>query len=236
MSRQRRSLLSATSKRWNAGELVVGVLLVFCVAGALLGLVTLLGGPAPTNAHPYIANNPGQATLRFGLGAIILAIVFRLIRRTRRRRDTSRQSLTRGRSVRMNSSDWYCWWWRDAPQFARHFYLRMVLVAVPLAAIFFAMALLMDAVRRMGLLGLTALMVAVAAILSLVWRVAVARWETRLVQRLRAADCKLCPRCGYDLTGHDGPTNCPECGSVVDLGEVMKVWHSFRPRFSGERV
>lgn len=142
--------------------------------------------------------------------------------------------MTVGSSARMRSS-LRSWWWRDTPRFARRFYWRTMLVGMPLYAALLGMMLLTGSARRMGLVGLGAFC-AVAAVLISLWVIAVGRWETRLVQRLQAAACKLCPRCGYDLTGHDGLIDCPECGTALDLDEVTKAWQSFRPRISGERV
>ena len=104
----------------------------------------------------------------------------------------------------------------------------MMFLGMPLLAAVFAMAFL-------GLMGAGAF-VALVAVIWILWRFAVSRCETRLVRRLRGADCMLCPQCGYDLTGHEGRINCPECGTALNLEEVKTVWHSFRPRFSGERV
>ncbi len=73
----------------------------------------------------------------------------------------------------------------------------------------------------------------VVAVLMVLWVVVICQWEKRLVQRLRADDYKLCPDCGFQLTGHEGLCTCPECGTACDLDEVQAAWRSFRPRITG---
>jgi len=122
--------------------------------------------------------------------------------------------------------------WLDAPQLVRRFYRRMFLlpVAVPVALI--TAGLLKDHLPRIGLAHMGAIVVAVAVLMGL-WLIAIGQWEKRLVQQLRANDYKLCPSCGFQLTGHDGRCMCPECGTACDLDKVQAAWRSFRPRITG---
>ena len=118
-------------------------------------------------------------------------------------------------------------WWRAAPRFARRFYWR-TLLTMPVPVAIMLVASLMAVVRGMWLVPFAVLSLVPGAIVGL-YSVVVRRWETRLLERLAAAGCKLCPRCGFDFTSHDGPTNCSECGTALDLEEVKKVWQAFRP-------
>ncbi len=56
-----------------------------------------------------------------------------------------------------------------------------------------------------------------------------------LVKRLVAADFKLCPECGYRLTGLSDQTDCPECGTACDLEEVEAMWRGFRTKIVARR-
>lgn len=130
----------------------------------------------------------------------------------------------------MSSSIQYRWW-RDTPRFARRFYWRTLLATLVAAAIMLAVSL-MAAVGWMGAVPMLALFSVLSFVPGAIvgfYGVVVRRWETRLLERLGAAGCQLCPRCGFDFTSHDGPTNCSECGTALDLEEVKKVWQAFRP-------
>lgn len=43
---------------------------------------------------------------------------------------------------------------------------------------------------------------------------------------LRRSDYRLCPRCGYDLTGLDDTGQCPECGRAYVTAEVQRFWRT----------
>ena len=68
---------------------------------------------------------------------------------------------------------------------------------------------------------------------GVVWALFVIRWERQLLRRARESDYKLCPFCGYSLTGHRGEVQCPECGKPCDMEHVQREWKLFRPRLSG---
>ncbi len=70
-------------------------------------------------------------------------------------------------------------------------------------------------------------------VLTIVWLVIVIRWERRTLERLEAADFRLCPKCSYPLKGHTGSINCPECGTHCDVETVQRAWRGFKPRISG---
>ncbi len=126
-------------------------------------------------------------------------------------------------------------WWRNAPRVAQRFYRRMFLLVLLIEAVPVGALLLMH-FRRSAALALLAVMTAVMLALLCPWVLAFGGWETRLVRRLRVADCKLCPECGFDLTGHDGLVNCPECGAGCDVRKVQAAWRAFRPMISGEAL
>ena len=122
--------------------------------------------------------------------------------------------------------------WRDAPLLVRRFYRRMFLLPVPVPVALITAGLLKDRLPRVGWASFGAIMF-VVAVLMVLWVVVICEWEKRLVQRLRANDYKLCPNCGFQLTGHEGRCHCPECGTACDLDEVQAAWRSFRPRITG---
>ena len=66
-----------------------------------------------------------------------------------------------------------------------------------------------------------------------VWFTVVVTWERRLVRRLRTAQYRLCPRCGYSLVARTGSIACPECGRTCEMNDVELLWRAFRPRISG---
>jgi predicted amidophosphoribosyltransferase len=46
----------------------------------------------------------------------------------------------------------------------------------------------------------------------------------------------LCPKCRYPLVGLPSH-RCPECGTKLDMGEIVKTWHRLRdPRFTGHEL
>jgi len=46
----------------------------------------------------------------------------------------------------------------------------------------------------------------------------------RLHRLLRRAKNKVCPRCGYDLSGCDDAGRCPECGRVYTQQSLSDAW------------
>src|SRR5258708_23381839 len=66
--------------------------------------------------------------------------------------------------------------------------------------------------------------VAALGILMLVGQAVVFVRFVRLRRRLRAASGRLCPRCGYDLSGLDDAGFCPGCGRGVDLQRGIAKW------------
>lgn len=123
-------------------------------------------------------------------------------------------------------------WWRDGPRLVRRFYWRMILLVVPIPVALITIGLFKDQVPRFGFMTLGAVLIAGAALMG-VWVFAVGRWERRLVGQLQAGDYKLCPNCRFELAGHEGRFNCPECGTACDLDKVQAAWRSFRPRITG---
>lgn len=43
---------------------------------------------------------------------------------------------------------------------------------------------------------------------------------------LRRSEYRLCPGCGYDLTGLDDKGLCPECGRAYVTAEVQRFWRT----------
>ncbi len=123
-------------------------------------------------------------------------------------------------------------WWRDPSRLVRRFYWRMFLLPLPVSVLLLTVGLLK--VPQIGRTTFAAVMI-VLALLGGLWLSAIVLWEKRLVQKLRAADYKLCPHCGYMLTAHEGGFNCPECGKACDIDKIQAAWRSFRPRISGSR-
>lgn len=126
----------------------------------------------------------------------------------------------------------YYGWQRDAPRFVRRFYWRMIPLPLPLGVALFTAPLLKPGVLPpFGFWSFTAVMF-VVVVLAVLWAWAMSLWEKRFVQRLRAAAYRLCPQCGFVLTGHEGSFNCPECGEACDLDKIQAAWRSFRPKFT----
>ena len=123
-------------------------------------------------------------------------------------------------------------WWRDPSRIVRRFYMRMFLPMLLVAVLSTTAGLLkLPHIWPIGD-AMPAVMIGMVVVLTL-WLAAIVLWEKRLVQKLRAADYKLCPHCGFELTGHEGRINCPECGTACDLNDVQAAWRSFRPRVTG---
>ena len=121
-------------------------------------------------------------------------------------------------------------WTRDPPpRLVRRFYLRMAVPPFAFTGILLAHQMLnLDLIPlSWGLPG--APIVIVGSVLLGLFASTVWLWERRLMRRLRAADYKLCPQCGFVLMGHKGSFNCPECGEACDLDKIQAAWRSFHP-------
>ena len=127
-------------------------------------------------------------------------------------------------------------WWRDPSRLVRRFYWRMFLLPLPVSVLPLMVGLLTPLkdflLPPSGSVTVGAIMIGVAVFFSL-WFSTIILWEMRLVKKLRAADYKLCPHCGYMLTAHEGEFNCPECGKACDIDKIQAAWRSFRPRVTG---
>ncbi|MCH7797618.1 MAG: hypothetical protein IID28_04115 [Planctomycetes bacterium] len=122
---------------------------------------------------------------------------------------------------------WHRWTRDPPPRLVRRFYLRMSVLP-------FAFALIVHQMSNMDLIPLSwglpvAPITIVGSVLLGLLISALWLWERRLMQRLRAADYKLCPQCGFVLMGHKGSFNCPECGEACDLARIQTAWRSFHP-------
>lgn len=115
---------------------------------------------------------------------------------------------------------------RDAPPLARRHYRRwffvgMLMVVLTNSAviplIFYKVSLRWSFVI-FGLWGLSMIVLIFLALRS----------HKRLVKRLESSEFKLCPKCGYPLTGLTGKTCCPECGVKVDIEKVESDWRRYR--------
>ena len=123
----------------------------------------------------------------------------------------------------------YYGWESDAPRFVRRFYWRMIPLLLPLVVALCSVNLWnLGSTDPFGPWPIPPGLV-VVLVLAFLWASAMNLWEKRLVKRLRAADYKLCPHCGYVLSGHEGAFDCPECGIACDLDKIHAVWRSFRP-------
>ena len=124
-------------------------------------------------------------------------------------------------------------WWRDPSRIVRRFYMRMFLPMLLVAVLSTTAGLLkLPHIWPIGD-AMPAVMIGMVVVLIL-WLAAIVWWEKRLVKKLRAADYKLCPHCGYVLKAHEGGGfKCSECGEACDIDEIQATWRSFRPRISG---
>ncbi len=121
-------------------------------------------------------------------------------------------------------------WWRDPSRLVRRFYWRMFLLPLPVSVLLLTVGLLK--VPQIGPTTFAAVTIALALLGGLRLS-AIVLWEKRLVQKLRAADYKLCLHCGYVLKAHKGGFNCPECGKACDIDKIQAAWGSFRPVVRG---
>lgn len=124
-------------------------------------------------------------------------------------------------------------WWRDAPPLARRHYWRWIIVCLLLLGIILAtwpINLYKVAGRwSFAFYGLWALSMPVLMYFAL-------ESHKRLVKRLQSAGFKLCPSCGYPLTGLTGKTCCPECGLELDVDQVESAWRRYRSIRTGPFV
>jgi uncharacterized protein with PIN domain len=63
----------------------------------------------------------------------------------------------------------------------------------------------------------------IVLIASLDW---MAKWVRRLLSRARAAEYRICPKCGYDLRSCAEVGSCPECGTVYDPQWLERTWEA----------
>ena len=125
-------------------------------------------------------------------------------------------------------------WWRDAPPLARRHYWRWIIVCLLLLGIILA-TLPINLYKVAGVrwsfvfLGLWALSLPVMVYFAL-------ESHKRLVKRLESSEFKLCPKCGYPLTGLTGKTCCPECGLQLDVDQVEYAWRRYRSIRTGPFV
>ncbi len=126
-------------------------------------------------------------------------------------------------------------WWRDPSRVVRRFYMRMFLPMLLVAVVLITAGLLkVPQISQIGDATFAAVMIGFVVFFSL-WLFAIVLWERRLVQKLRAADYKLCPHCRYDLRGHESLFKCPECETACDIDKIQDAWRSFRPVVTGGR-
>ncbi len=123
--------------------------------------------------------------------------------------------------------------WRQLPPFVRRRYIRfLVYFVVGLAAILLVMGLSIVAYLESSF---TTIFVYSAFAYPPISALLLSRWIQRLTRRLEAADYKLCPECGYQLTGLSGETACPECGVPCNIEQVVNAWRAFRPKIAARR-
>ena len=123
--------------------------------------------------------------------------------------------------------------WRQLPAFVRRRYIRFLVYAVVgLAAILLLIGLSVVAYPQLSSSSFLMYSVFAYAPIS---GLLVALWNKRLTRRLKAVDYKLCPECGYQLTGLSGETACPECGVPCNIEQVVKAWRAFRPKIAARR-
>lgn len=113
---------------------------------------------------------------------------------------------------------------RDAPPLARHYHRHWYIVGIPLGAIsigFFPLLYYVDDLRWLSAY-------CVLWVLSMVFTLYIGlRSPRRLIQRLKSSDFKLCPKCGYQLTGLTGKICCPECGLQIDIEQMETQWRRY---------
>jgi len=123
---------------------------------------------------------------------------------------------------------------RDAPPLARRHYRRWFIISM-LMFVIINSAVVPFIIYKVALrwsfvfFGLWGLSVIILIYLAL-------RSHKRLVKRLESSGFKLCPSCGYPLTGLTGKTCCPECGLELDVEQVESAWRRYRSIRTGPFV
>ena len=124
-------------------------------------------------------------------------------------------------------------WWRDAPPLVRRHYRRCLVISVAMCGLIMASSLI-DLVELIGPRW-TKVFAGVWILSMPVLLYVVLKPYMRLMKRIEAADYKLCPECGYQLTGLSGETACPECGVPCNIEQVVNAWRAFRPKIAARR-
>ena len=110
--------------------------------------------------------------------------------------------------------------WRQLPRFVRRQYIRfLVYLLLGFAAILLLIWLSVVAFPQSFFSSLVTYSAFAYPPISVVL---VVHWDKRLRRRLKAVEYRLCPECGYQLTGLSGQTACPECGVPCDIEQVWR--------------
>ncbi len=125
-------------------------------------------------------------------------------------------------------------WKGEAPPLRRRHRRRYVVISVAAMGMMIVPFLLIDFDVLIGP-GWTAVVSGSFLLSMLVLVYVVQKPYRQLMKRLVAADFKLCPECGYRLTGLSDQTDCPECGTACDLEEVEAMWRGFRTKIVARR-
>ena len=92
--------------------------------------------------------------------------------------------------------------------------------AVATVLLFFVAPLRVDPFAR----GVPLVMQAAMWTAVLILHLALRRREKRFVERVRGLDYRVCPSCGYLLTGLPDSGKCPECGEDYELQKLRDIW------------
>lgn len=52
------------------------------------------------------------------------------------------------------------------------------------------------------------------------------RVRLKTFREILLSGARICPKCGYDLRGHQDCGICPECGQTFDPVSLHKDWHA----------
>jgi predicted RNA-binding Zn-ribbon protein involved in translation (DUF1610 family) len=115
------------------------------------------------------------------------------------------------------------------PPYVRRFYWLMGILPLVVAVLLILAGILHDYLPRLGFVTSGSIAIGVVGF-AVLWLSMFGVREKRLMQRLRAADYKVCLHCAFDLTGHTGQSKCPECGKAFDIIESQTSWRSWQPR------